>query len=277
MTVSSTSDFILNRNQILYAVLRKVTGDRNGWDAEEITNAAQALNLVVKALQNHSVLLWTTEWTTKTLTASSEVTGSDGLNYTCRRSHTAASTNKPVTGADWTTYWEQSGTGGIAWVDTTAYTSIGDFTLASDIIGIQTAFQRTAGNTSDNPIEITSWLNYMAIPDKHQTGVPQKVSYKYDLNGISRGYLWPQPENTDYVIHLETVRRLRDFDQDSDTPDFPSRWFEYLIYQTSYRLAPEYNISSAARQMLKQDATECFMLARKMEFEKTDDDFIEPI
>lgn len=277
MSVSSTSDFIMTRNEIIYSVLRKITGDRSGWDAEEVENAAQALNLVVKSLQNYAVLLWTTEWTTKTLTASSEILGSDGLNYTCRRSHTSASENKPITGADWSSYWEQTGTDGVAWGTATAYTAIGEITLATDTIGIQAAFRRNSDNTNDNPIEIIPWLDYVKIYDKNQTGDPLKVAFKRDINGIARGYLWPQPDNTDFVIHLETVRRLKDFDADSDNPDFPSRWYEYLIYQTAYRLAPEYNVNSQKRKDLKDDATECFLLARKQEFEKADNDFVEPI
>lgn len=277
MTVSSTSDFILNRNELIHSVLRKVTGDRSGWDSEEVENAAQALNLVVKSLQNHSVLLWTCEWSTATLTASSEVTGSDGLNYTCRRSHTSAADNKPVTGANWSTYWEQTGTAGVTWLTATAYSAVGEIALASDVIGIQNAFRRNPDNTNDNPIEIIPWLDYLKIYDKNQTGDPLKIAFKRDLNGISRGYMWPQPDDTDYVIHLETVRRLRDFDADSDNPDFPSRWYEYLIYQTAYRLASEYNVTSAKKTMLKQDADECFMLSRKPEFEKADDNFVEPI
>lgn len=54
----------------------------------------------------------------------SVVLGSDGLNYTCIRSHTAAAANAPITGADYATYWTQTGTGGVAWAAATEYESI---------------------------------------------------------------------------------------------------------------------------------------------------------
>lgn len=51
----------------------------------------------------------------------SEVIGTDALNYRCIRSHTADSTNKPITGANYLLYWEQAGSSGAAWADGTAY------------------------------------------------------------------------------------------------------------------------------------------------------------
>lgn len=57
-------------------------------------------------------------------TTSSEVIGQDGLNYTCIRSHTASTTNVPISGPDYLTYWVQSGSSGVAWVDGTEYASI---------------------------------------------------------------------------------------------------------------------------------------------------------
>jgi len=53
----------------------------------------------------------------------SEVIGQDGLNYTCIRSHVASTQNVPISGPDYLTYWIQSGTSGIAWVDGTSYLS----------------------------------------------------------------------------------------------------------------------------------------------------------
>jgi hypothetical protein len=50
-----------------------------------------------------------------------EVVGTDALNYTCILSHTAADSNKPVTGVDYATYWSQTGSGGSVWASGTAY------------------------------------------------------------------------------------------------------------------------------------------------------------
>jgi hypothetical protein len=56
-----------------------------------------------------------------------QVIGTDRLNYTCIADHVAASTNIPVTGVDWATYWSQSGTDGEVWVDGKSYmTNVSD-------------------------------------------------------------------------------------------------------------------------------------------------------
>lgn len=47
--------------------------------------------------------------------------GTDGLNYTCIKSHTAADSNKPITGVDSATYWVQTGSSGSVWVSGAAY------------------------------------------------------------------------------------------------------------------------------------------------------------
>jgi len=51
-----------------------------------------------------------------------QVIGTDTLNYTCTADHVAASANKPITGASWASYWTQSGSDGVTWVDGTTYT-----------------------------------------------------------------------------------------------------------------------------------------------------------
>jgi phage gp36-like protein len=55
---------------------------------------------------------------------SSEVLGTDTKNYTCIVAHTAAALNKPVTGANYATYWAQKGSSGGTWVDGSAYTAV---------------------------------------------------------------------------------------------------------------------------------------------------------
>ena len=53
--------------------------------------------------------------------ADSEIIGTDGQNYVCIKDHIAATDNDPVTGANWQTYWVQSGSNGTAWVAAANY------------------------------------------------------------------------------------------------------------------------------------------------------------
>ncbi len=51
------------------------------------------------------------------------VIGTDGKTYRCIQAHTSAATNKPITGADYVTYWMVTGgiVTGSTWVTATAY------------------------------------------------------------------------------------------------------------------------------------------------------------
>ena len=53
----------------------------------------------------------------------SEVLGTDTLNYKCILAHTSATLTQPVTGVDWELYWELGGTAGAAWATATDYTN----------------------------------------------------------------------------------------------------------------------------------------------------------
>ncbi len=57
------------------------------------------------------------------------VNGTDGHIYRCKTSHTSADSNRPVTGASWSSYWERSYDGveeGIDWSTNTSYKAYND-------------------------------------------------------------------------------------------------------------------------------------------------------
>jgi hypothetical protein len=51
----------------------------------------------------------------------SELIGTDTLNYRCIRNVVGASTNRPITGANYKLFWEQAGSSGVAYVEGTQY------------------------------------------------------------------------------------------------------------------------------------------------------------
>lgn len=85
----------------------------------------------------------------------SVVTGTDASAYKCLQSHTGATENRPVTGANWRLFWELGGSGPAAWAADTEY-------LAPQ--QIRMLFRRpvydfdTASDTPDFPI---SWPRMM--------------------------------------------------------------------------------------------------------------------
>jgi len=247
MATSGSSDFNRTRNEIVRRALRiiGVLAQGDVMSSAQLSEGAEALNSLVKSLQTEGVRLWTTEWVTKTFTASEEVTGTDGEIYTCIRSHTSATSNKPVTGADYGTYWYKRGSTGGVWADATAYASAGDFSVASDTIGIQKAYLRQNGNT-DHKIELVSLEEYHNITTKSTQGVPTALLFEQSL--LPRIRLWPQPNNTTAVLHYLRERMIEDFDAASDNPDFYIRWLDTLVYGLASNLADEYQLSLSERQ-----------------------------
>lgn len=61
--------------------------------------------------------------TLATVNTQSVVTGTDANPYKCIRSHTADSTNRPITGANYLLYWESGGTSPSVWASGTSYTA----------------------------------------------------------------------------------------------------------------------------------------------------------
>lgn len=61
MATSGSTDFTLIRDQIISGALRKVKGVNSYIEPHEIESGAEALNLIVKGLQNFHVFLWSSE------------------------------------------------------------------------------------------------------------------------------------------------------------------------------------------------------------------------
>ena len=61
--------------------------------------------------------------TLSTVNTQSVVTGTDAIVYRCIRAHTADSTTRPVTGANYLLYWEAGGSGPSVWTTGTSYTA----------------------------------------------------------------------------------------------------------------------------------------------------------
>ncbi len=273
MATSGSFDWTMTRDQLIEDALQDIgaLGQGQTASAAQVSEASTVLNRIVKNWQAEGIRLWTIDWKTKTFTASSVVTNG-GDTYTCIRSHTSSASNEPGVGADWTTYWKKTGTGGSAWATSTSYSAIGDFTVDSDTIGIDRAFIRY--NNVDYPVEIIGRDEYASIPDKSATGRPTKLWFEMKLDGSSVVYLYPQPDKTDYVLHYFRVRKLEDFDNSGDTPDFPERWIAPLQAELAYRLSFKYGLPLAERQLLRADAEMLKKRAKATDDEVRDSDFV---
>lgn len=238
MTLSGSFDFDLTRNELLASALRKVGAIAQGESpsAEQVSEASEALNVLTKNLEGFR--LWKRDWWTKTFTAGSEVTGTDGLIYTCIRDHISSVADTPITGANYKSYWKQQGSTGGVWANLTTYSAIGIFQFNAEVIGIEKAFIRYGG--SDTPLAIISFDKYLGIPTKDDFGQSSHLGIEQSLR--MKGYLWPQPNNTDYILNVLQYTKLEDFDSTADNPDFLTRWLRYLVFALTADLGPEYGV-----------------------------------
>ncbi len=263
MATSGSSDFNLTRANIIQDALERVGGVRIGAipRPEHVVSVGRTLDMMVKAWQAKGIRLWTVDEGTYTLSASSVVLGSDGNDYECIRSHTSSATDKPITGADYSSYWYKLGTSaGSAWVTATAYTTIARIDLDSDVIDIREGFVRDNG--SDYPVTIMTREEYFNVMDKNpqDTSRPERV---YFVRGRDNPYciIDPYPDDSDDVIHLATVRKLEDFDSATDDADVTAKYLEALVTGLAYRISPKYGSPTNDKAQLLIDAREAEEIA----------------
>jgi len=142
--------------------------------------------------------------TLSSVNTQSVVTGTDAIVYRCIRTHTADSTTRPVTGANYLLYWEVGGSGPSVWTTGTSYTApqllrlwfkrpLFDFDSASD--------------NPDMPQGWASWLQQeLAIRLSAGHNVPlEKVNQLRSLRNESyeRIFRSVQPETTE--LHHKTL------------------------------------------------------------------------
>ena len=257
MATSNSIDFELTEANIILEILERLRVAQNGQTIPGYLSKSveRTMNLVIKAWQTKTDFLHTRTWTTKTFSASDEVTGTDGNIYTCIKSHTSASDNKPITGADYTTYWELKGTTGGTWVTATSYIAIGEFTAPTGCLSIEKAFIREESN-HDYQVAIVTLNEYLDILDKGNTGRPYLLTFDKQLT--PKVYLYYQPNQTDYVLHYLYERRLEDFDSVANTPDLPVEFTEAFITEVAFKCAKKFNVPQDIRLELKAESMEAW-------------------
>jgi hypothetical protein len=271
-TTAGDTDWTLTREQIIQQVLEInnaiAVGDTP--TTVQTTSVSTVLNQFIKWLQKvHDIKLWKLDWATKKFSDPDEVTGTDSNVYTCIRSHTSSTDDKPITGDDWTTYWTKEGSTGGTWATSTAYTSAGDFTDSDDLVGIERAFIRKndSGTQTDLPMEVIGYNMWMDIPNKNSFGIPIQIWYDNKISPTI--YINPQLEDTDdYVIHYLKIKRIEDFDTETDTPDFPVEWIEPIVWNVAYNISFHNDVPVNKQRMIKEKAESTLkaILARTREY-----------
>jgi hypothetical protein len=252
---SGSSDWTQTRDNMIQQILEKtILAEGETANADQKVLVSRELNQYVKWLGVvHDVKLWKLEMDHKKFSAPDEVTGTDSLVYTCIRSHTSSSDNKPVTGDDWMGYWKQTGSTGGVWATSTAYYSTGDFTDATDLIGIERAYIRK--NNIDREVEVVSGREYSKVSNKTYFGDPIMIYFDKRLSPTI--FLHPQVEDYDDVtLFYEKIMRIEDFDVAGNTPDFPTHWIAPIVWNVAYDVGIIYDLAPSKLALLKRRADE---------------------
>ena len=111
---------------------------------------------------------------------------------------------------------------------------------------------RTETNTKI-PMEIIAREDFNTLPANSE-GSPIKLNYRPYINYGSIS-LWPTPASTNTsTVTVVYQRPYEYFTAGTETMDFPEEWYNSVIYHTAVRLAPEWGVPLADRQMLMQEA-----------------------
>lgn len=279
MSTSGSTNWTLNRNEIITAALRKlrVVDPNDTAGANDVTTGAQALNAMVKAWQIDGVGIWLNEEVVLHLEKNEQTyaLGPSGdhcaLKTDATRTQLSAAaaadaasisvdSDDSIDSGDYVGIELDSGA--LQWT-TVAATPSGDAVSLSASLNSAAAadnyvfsytnkISRPAEivearirdeDNNDEPLEIVSdTTEYMAITDKTSTGDAQKLHLIPTITN-SKLYAWPVADNVAKRIVMTIKRKIEDFDSSSDNADMDPSVLEGLIWNLAKRLAPEYGIS----------------------------------
>lgn len=117
--------------------------------------------------------------------------------------------------------------------------------------------RRTAlsSNNNETPVAFESHQHFFRLPDKQSQGSISEATYDRTLpEGVL--YVWQTPANSSEQVRFTYERKIEDFIENDDCPDFPKYWMEALTFGLAQRLAAKYNVPAARKADIKEMAYE---------------------
>lgn len=135
--------------------------------------------------------------------------------------------------------------------------------------------RRGSYNGAQVPMELVARDIYMEQPTKYTASLPVLGHYSPQLTN-GKLYVWPGSGSVRNLVWFTYERAIEDFDQTTNTPDFPIEWGETLVWNLAVRLGPQYGMKATAKaQALKPMADE--MLALLLSFDEDENSvFFQP-
>ncbi len=289
MTVSSSFDFTLTRDQIITQMLRTlgVLADGEDATADQITDGSYRLNLMIKAWRNkgislplyQDIVVFLESGATSYLLGATGDKASTSAYVKTELSAIAALgastitvdsiigfSNGNVIGIEqddntihWTTInGAPSGSTVTLTAVTTAAAAVDNhvYNALTGIVNrplkvIDARLKNEDGN--ENPVKVVSRQEYFNYTNKTATGKITAVYYDPQItNGVI--YTYQAANSVADTLHLTVQRQVADFDSSSDNADFPVEWLEAIIYNLAARSLTKYGIDQVTAAQIKQDA-----------------------
>jgi len=220
MATSGSSNFTETRDSIITRSLRIVgaLGQGEAANSTELTEAAQALNSIVKALQSDGMQLW----------------------------HKVTISFTPTAG------------------DSSYLIGTGATITQTAPLKVYNAWHRNVTTSIDTPMIVVTKQEYDLFSDKvASTGTPNIIHY--DPPNATTGemigtvYLYVAPNSSfcsNHDIYMTVQHPIQDFDLSTDNPDFPSYWYNCIVWKLASELAYEYGVPLSERAMIAKRAAE---------------------
>jgi len=284
MTTSNSIDFNPNRDALLKGALRLVgrAGRGKTPSSADMSDAAEAFNLFVKALQGTGAKLWKVQAATLFVTkgmASYSLTGSHCTqSYVSTKMKTAGAASDStidvdsitgITSGDYVGVELDDGTmqwttiSGVPTGDTvpltTSLTSASAvdntvYTYTTQLLRPLKAIAARRINVNDVDIDVISRDEYFRLPTKTASGQVNQVYYDPQL-GTSKLYIWPTGSQPDDRVEIDFMMPIEDLDSSTDTADFPQEWLLAIKFGIASLLGPEKGLKLDRQLYLDSRAT----------------------
>ena len=149
----------------------------------------------------------------------------------------------------------------------TVSTSVTSYDLSSSTIdALEVVLRR---DDTDLQLERISPEEFLLIPKKTQTGRPSQYSIRRGRDNPVLS-VWPIPENTTDVLHIERISELQDVNKSAtQNADLPKRFLPCLTAGLSYQMSMKRpGVDPTRIQMLKANYEELFNRALLEDREK---------
>ncbi len=223
MSTSGSTLYSKTRDQIIARAYR-ITGDVGTGEtpsASMISDGAEALNDLVKKLHVDGMPLW-------------KVRRQGPFTYTATNTYTIGTGSTFAAPAPLKIYQ--------AWNRNTA----------------------AAPADSDSPMLIVTEQDYDYVGSKNSTGTPQQLVYTVpgagvtsvsDMQGTIKVY--PKPDTSaisNFNLYIMSQLPFEDFVISTDVPDFPSYWFNALVWLLAAEVGFESGVNSSRLGMIQKKA-----------------------